>query len=152
MSSHFAAKAAEQDRIATAARRAAARGEEESEVFMRKSAKRGREEAQPKETTRNYLLAQHLSSANLRSLRGWRRARRGGCRRRSGARGGGEVLLALAGLCAQFLAVFWATPETDLQMATTKYKSEFIADCGISMDDEGKGRLIAEIIEELRET
>lgn len=37
-------------------------------------------------------------------------------------------------------------------MATTKYKSKFIADCGISMGDEGKGRLIAEIIEELRET
>ncbi len=36
-------------------------------------------------------------------------------------------------------------------MALTEYKSKFIADCGISMGDEGKGRLISEIVEELRE-
>ncbi|MDQ8203148.1 adenylosuccinate synthetase [Pelagicoccus sp. SDUM812003] len=36
-------------------------------------------------------------------------------------------------------------------MALNEYKSTFIADCGISMGDEGKGRLISEIIEELRE-
>lgn len=36
-------------------------------------------------------------------------------------------------------------------MALTEYKSKFIADCGISMGDEGKGRLISEVVEELRE-
>lgn len=36
-------------------------------------------------------------------------------------------------------------------MALTAYKSKFIADCGISMGDEGKGRLISEIVQELRE-
>lgn len=35
-------------------------------------------------------------------------------------------------------------------MALTKFKSRLIADCGISMGDEGKGRLISEVIEELR--
>lgn len=35
-------------------------------------------------------------------------------------------------------------------MALTQFKSRLIADCGISMGDEGKGRLIAEVIEELR--
>ncbi len=37
-------------------------------------------------------------------------------------------------------------------MALTKFKSRFIADCGISMGDEGKGRLISEVIQELSET
>lgn len=36
-------------------------------------------------------------------------------------------------------------------MALKEYKSKFIADCGISMGDEGKGRLISEVVEELRE-
>lgn len=36
-------------------------------------------------------------------------------------------------------------------MALTEFTSKFIADCGISMGDEGKGRLISEVIEELRE-
>ena len=36
-------------------------------------------------------------------------------------------------------------------MALTEFKSKFIADCGISMGDEGKGRLISEIVGELRE-
>lgn len=35
-------------------------------------------------------------------------------------------------------------------MALTEFKSKFIADCGISMGDEGKGRLISEVVEELR--
>ena len=36
-------------------------------------------------------------------------------------------------------------------MALTDFKSKLIADCGISMGDEGKGRLIPEVIEELRQ-
>lgn len=35
-------------------------------------------------------------------------------------------------------------------MALTEFKSRLIADCGISMGDEGKGRLISEVVEELR--
>jgi len=35
-------------------------------------------------------------------------------------------------------------------MALTEYKSKLIADCGISMGDEGKGRLISEVVEELQ--
>jgi len=35
-------------------------------------------------------------------------------------------------------------------MALTPFKSRLIADCGISMGDEGKGRLISEVVEELR--
>ena len=35
-------------------------------------------------------------------------------------------------------------------MALTKFKSSLIADCGISMGDEGKGRLISEVVEELK--
>ncbi|MBO6103293.1 MAG: adenylosuccinate synthetase, partial [Opitutales bacterium] len=35
-------------------------------------------------------------------------------------------------------------------MALTEFKSHLIADIGISMGDEGKGRLIPEIIEELK--
>lgn len=35
-------------------------------------------------------------------------------------------------------------------MALNKFKSRLIADCGISMGDEGKGRLISEVVEELR--
>lgn len=35
-------------------------------------------------------------------------------------------------------------------MALTKFKSRLIADCGISMGDEGKGRLISEVVEELK--
>ncbi len=37
-------------------------------------------------------------------------------------------------------------------MALTEFKSKLIADCGISMGDEGKGRLIPEVIEELRQS
>ncbi len=37
-------------------------------------------------------------------------------------------------------------------MALTPFKSRLIADCGISMGDEGKGRLISEVVEELRVT
>ncbi|MEM9157535.1 MAG: adenylosuccinate synthetase [Verrucomicrobiota bacterium] len=37
-------------------------------------------------------------------------------------------------------------------MALTEFKSKLIADCGISMGDEGKGRLISEVIEELRDS
>ncbi|MCH6258013.1 adenylosuccinate synthetase [Puniceicoccaceae bacterium K14] len=36
-------------------------------------------------------------------------------------------------------------------MALNEFKSKLIADCGISMGDEGKGRLISEVIEELRQ-
>lgn len=36
-------------------------------------------------------------------------------------------------------------------MALTEFKSRLIADCGISMGDEGKGRLISEVVEELRQ-
>ena len=35
-------------------------------------------------------------------------------------------------------------------MALTKFKSQLIADVGISMGDEGKGRLVYEIIDELK--
>ncbi len=35
-------------------------------------------------------------------------------------------------------------------MALSDFKSRLIADCGISMGDEGKGRLISEVVEELR--
>ena len=34
-------------------------------------------------------------------------------------------------------------------MALTEFKSRLIADCGISMGDEGKGRLISEVVQEL---
>lgn len=37
-------------------------------------------------------------------------------------------------------------------MALTSFKSLLIADCGISLGDEGKGRLVSEIAEELRQT
>lgn len=37
-------------------------------------------------------------------------------------------------------------------MALNEFKSRLIADCGISMGDEGKGRLISEVIEELRQS
>lgn len=37
-------------------------------------------------------------------------------------------------------------------MALQEFKSNLIADCGISMGDEGKGRLISEVIEELRQS
>ena len=35
-------------------------------------------------------------------------------------------------------------------MALTEFKSNLIADCGISMGDEGKGRLISEVVSELQ--
>lgn len=35
-------------------------------------------------------------------------------------------------------------------MALTKFKSQLIADTGISMGDEGKGRLVYEVIDELK--
>lgn len=50
-----------------------------------------------------------------------------------------------------FLAALVVTAEAETDMALTEYKSKFIADCGISMGDEGKGRLISEVVEELRE-
>ena len=34
-------------------------------------------------------------------------------------------------------------------MALNEFKSRLIADCGISMGDEGKGRLISEVVQEL---
>ena len=46
---------------------------------------------------------------------------------------------------------FWTGALANQDMALTDYKSKFIADCGISMGDEGKGRLISEVIEELRD-